>query len=150
MKIIEKKCPNCGANLKFKAGERNAVCESCRREFIIEYGAEDIVDDIKEAAEKIKADSVNLVPAAKVFGAVVAVHSVIIMLVSAVIIIAVIFGIVNAVNSFNKINDDIRNQKDELKSQQEDPFSSQEEYERALKELQERQKSIIDGQNTTE
>ena len=142
MKFVEKKCPNCGANLKFKAGERNATCESCRREFVVEYGADDIIDNLKEAADKIKAESVNLVPAAKVFGSIVAVHSIIIMLVSAVIIIAVIFGIIGAINSFNKINEDIRNQK--TTTIQEDPFSSQQDYENALKELEERQKKALE------
>ena len=37
MKIIEKKCPNCRANLEFKVGERDVKCASCRRSFAIEY-----------------------------------------------------------------------------------------------------------------
>ncbi len=37
MKIIEKKCPNCGANLKFNAGDHDVHCEKCRRDFAIEY-----------------------------------------------------------------------------------------------------------------
>lgn len=37
MSIVEKKCPNCGANLKFKYGDHDAHCESCRSDFAIEY-----------------------------------------------------------------------------------------------------------------
>ena len=40
MKIIEKKCPNCGANLEFDVGEKNVRCSSCRRLFAIEYDKE--------------------------------------------------------------------------------------------------------------
>ena len=43
MKIFEKKCPNCHANLEFKVGEKDVVCPSCRRTFAIEYD-HDIVD----------------------------------------------------------------------------------------------------------
>ena len=106
MKFIEKKCPNCGANLKFEAGERNATCESCRRGFVIEYDAEDIAGDIKEAANKIKADSVNLVPAAKIFGTIFAVHTIIVAVVSIIIFGFVAFGIVHAIISFNQTKEE--------------------------------------------
>ena len=43
MKIIEKKCPNCGANLEYKVGERDVHCKKCRRDFAVEYD-ENIVD----------------------------------------------------------------------------------------------------------
>ena len=36
MKIIEKKCPNCGADLKFNIGDRETKCNYCKTEFIIE------------------------------------------------------------------------------------------------------------------
>ena len=37
MKIIAKECPKCGANLNFKVGDKEARCDSCRHEFVIEY-----------------------------------------------------------------------------------------------------------------
>ena len=37
MKIFEKKCPNCSANLEFKVGERDVKCPNCRRTFAVEY-----------------------------------------------------------------------------------------------------------------
>ena len=43
MRIIEKKCPNCGANLEYKVGERDVKCASCRRAYAVEYD-HDIVD----------------------------------------------------------------------------------------------------------
>lgn len=41
MKIIEKKCPNCGADLKFKIGDKEAKCKYCNTEFIIEDNNKD-------------------------------------------------------------------------------------------------------------
>ncbi len=43
MKIVEKKCPNCHANLEFDVGEENVECPSCRRKYAIEYD-KDVVD----------------------------------------------------------------------------------------------------------
>ena len=37
MKIIAKECPKCGANLNFKVGDKEVHCNSCRRDFVIEY-----------------------------------------------------------------------------------------------------------------
>jgi hypothetical protein len=88
MKIIEKKCPNCGANLKFKPGDREAHCESCRREFIIER--ENGVED--------------LIPAAKLFGKFFAVQSIIISVISIIIFGLVIFGIIYGIVNFNKMS----------------------------------------------
>jgi len=42
MKIIEKKCPNCHANLEFDVGEQNVECPSCRRKYAIEYDRDHI------------------------------------------------------------------------------------------------------------
>ena len=36
MKIIEKKCPNCGASLSFNDNDKETKCNYCNREFIIE------------------------------------------------------------------------------------------------------------------
>ena len=43
MKIVEKKCPNCHANLEFRVGEEDVECPSCRRKYAIEYD-KDVVD----------------------------------------------------------------------------------------------------------
>ena len=44
MKIFEKKCPNCNANLEFKVGERDTVCPHCRRTYAVEYDQDKFVD----------------------------------------------------------------------------------------------------------
>lgn len=36
MKIIEKKCPNCGAGLNFDENDKSCKCEYCKKEFEIE------------------------------------------------------------------------------------------------------------------
>lgn len=53
MKIIEKKCPNCHANLEFKVGEKDVVCPSCRRTYAIEYDHE-ISDEVMLKAKDIQ------------------------------------------------------------------------------------------------
>lgn len=52
MKIIEKKCPNCGATLDFEVGERNVACKSCRRKFAIEYNHDDDFDSLNDSELK--------------------------------------------------------------------------------------------------
>lgn len=36
MKFVEKKCPNCGAGLKFDDGDSNVVCEYCNKTYYIQ------------------------------------------------------------------------------------------------------------------
>ncbi len=127
MKITEKKCPNCGANLKFKAGEHNAHCESCRRDFVIEYE----VDETGNLREDF-----NLTPAMTLFGKIVAIHSVIIILISIAMIIAIGFGIFQAIRSFDSINQKHREMSEEYDKSVEE---MNEQYENALKELEQRQ-----------
>ena len=55
MKIIEKKCPNCGANLDFEVGERNVQCGSCRRKFAIEYDHEKDLNHLETSDVFLKA-----------------------------------------------------------------------------------------------
>ncbi len=64
MKIIEKKCPNCGGNLDFKVGERDVRCESCRRKFAVEYDA-DLNGLSEKAMDALKAADISLRPARK-------------------------------------------------------------------------------------
>ncbi len=35
MNLIEKKCPNCGANMKFEENDSKCYCEYCKNEFLI-------------------------------------------------------------------------------------------------------------------
>lgn len=46
MRIIEKKCPNCRANLSFEVGYKEAKCNYCGQTYIIENDKEDIKNSI--------------------------------------------------------------------------------------------------------
>ena len=41
MKLFEKKCPNCGAQMSFKKDDKEVTCEYCRKSFIIENNNRD-------------------------------------------------------------------------------------------------------------
>lgn len=42
MNLVEKKCPNCGANLSFDENDKSCKCEYCKREFEIERDTDSI------------------------------------------------------------------------------------------------------------
>lgn len=97
MKIIEKKCPNCGGNLDFKVGEHDVRCESCRRKFAVEYDT-DLNDMTEKAMDALKAADINLRPVRKFMLAMIIGFFVIVA-------IAVTFSIIHMMNSraeFNK------------------------------------------------
>ena len=48
MKLIEKKCPNCGANLEFGDNDKSCKCQYCHRAFEIERDTSLNVADIAE------------------------------------------------------------------------------------------------------
>lgn len=48
MKLIEKKCPNCGAALEFNESDKSCKCEYCHRSFEIERDQSVDVSDIAE------------------------------------------------------------------------------------------------------
>lgn len=52
MRIIEKKCPNCGANLEFNVGDKETKCKYCNTGFIIE--------DNNTNEKKFSLDNINL------------------------------------------------------------------------------------------
>lgn len=59
MKLIEKKCPNCGAGLEFKDNDKNCKCSHCGSSFEIERNTN--INDIEE--------QFDLKPIGKVFSA---------------------------------------------------------------------------------
>lgn len=68
MKIVEKKCPNCGANLDFKVGERDVTCAHCRRKYAVEYDGVDFSKLSEDAVKALKDIDINLIkPFAKFF-----------------------------------------------------------------------------------
>lgn len=42
MRLIEKKCPNCGANLEFSENDKSCHCQYCKRSFEIERDLNDV------------------------------------------------------------------------------------------------------------
>ena len=62
MKIVEKKCPNCGAVLDFKVGERDIACSHCRRKFAVQYDGVDFAKLGEEAVKSLKEIDINLKP----------------------------------------------------------------------------------------
>lgn len=53
MKLIEKKCPNCGAELKFGLDDKETKCEYCGKSFVIERD----VDETSKKEELYNADN---------------------------------------------------------------------------------------------
>lgn len=97
MKIIEKKCPNCGGNLDFKVGERDVKCESCRRKFAVEYDT-DINDLSEKAMDALKSADISLRPVRRM---VLVISGVFFVIVAAMITISII-AMINSRNEFNK------------------------------------------------
>jgi len=97
MRLVEKKCPNCGGELKFSFEDKETTCEFCGRSFEIERD-EKIADD-KE--EMFNADNYALTEEAKKVAGVVlgsfAAMQVIPIIVIAIFIIGIVtFGIFSA------------------------------------------------------
>jgi DNA-directed RNA polymerase subunit RPC12/RpoP len=44
MKMIEKTCPNCGANIEFNKGDEKVKCEYCKKSYVIEEDKENAND----------------------------------------------------------------------------------------------------------
>ena len=55
MKLIEKKCPNCGANLKFDKDDTEITCKYCETSFEIqrETNLNDLVNSVFDANDFI-------------------------------------------------------------------------------------------------
>ena len=46
MKLVEKKCPNCGANIKFNKNDNEVTCKYCNTCFEIEKDSSDLLGEI--------------------------------------------------------------------------------------------------------
>lgn len=67
MKIVEKKCPNCGASLDFKVGERDIVCNHCRRKFAVKYDGVDFAKLSADEVNSLKDVNIDLKPLRNIF-----------------------------------------------------------------------------------
>ena len=94
MKLIEKTCPKCGANLEFEPGAKEVKCSYCNKEFIIEGNENNNMG--KEASP----DDIQLVSK---LGKGVTIMAIVIILVIAFFIIgSVAFGMFNKDSIINK------------------------------------------------
>jgi len=126
MKIIEKKCPNCGANLNFKVGERDIACDHCRRKFAVQYDGTDFSKLDKEMIDSLLDSSVELIkPFSK--------YSRLFVITTAVIIftITIIFSVI--------VSNITKQKREESERQfQQTVQENQERYEQTVQENQER------------
>lgn len=114
MKIIEKKCPNCGGNLDFKVGERDVRCESCRRKFAVEYDT-DLNNMTEKAMDALKAADISLRPVRKFMLAMIIGFFVIVA-------IAVTFSIIHMVNSRAEFNKKVEQSQQEFEERTQEMF----------------------------
>lgn len=64
MKLIEKKCPNCGAGLKFDEDDKEVVCEYCKKSYVIERDKAEIeknTSDNNDVDKRIVSEYYNLI-----------------------------------------------------------------------------------------
>ncbi len=57
MKLIEKKCPNCGASLSFSTTDKEVTCNYCNARFEVQREVSDIINT--ERIEQIANDIFN-------------------------------------------------------------------------------------------
>ncbi len=61
MKLVQKKCPNCGAGLNFEENSKKTVCDYCKQTYYIKHDTKVSNVDNKELTSKEFNDSYNLV-----------------------------------------------------------------------------------------
>ena len=131
MKIIEKKCPNCGANLDFEVGERDIQCGSCRRKFAVEYGDIDLDQLSKKAENALKAADISLRPARRMM----------VFIIIAFIVLAIVGTVISTIsiiNSRKRFDEQVeQSQREYEENSKEMMEQSQREYERRVQEMYE-------------
>ena len=131
MKIIEKKCTNCGANLDFKVGERDIVCKSCRRKYAVEYGDIDFDQLSKKAQDALGAADISLRPVRRMIIAIVIIFF-------AIVAIGTTISVINIANSRKNFDERVEeSQREYERNSQEMMEKSQREYERRVQEMNE-------------
>ncbi len=110
MKIVEKKCPNCHANLEFKVGESDIRCPNCRREYAVEYDKDFVDPEVQIKAKDIQLKVLDDIAKARVFNRV---FFVVVFIFTAVIIC---ISIVMAVRGY----EDYRQTKEEMEQSQQE------------------------------
>ncbi len=154
MKIIEKKCPNCHANLEFDVGEQNVKCPSCRRAFAIEYEKDFVDPEVQLKAKDIQLKMLDDITKARSFGKV---FFVFVIAFAAIIIGLTVFLAINGYQDYKDTKDEIETSRqraleeaEEFKERQkasEEEFesrrkASEEEFESRQKASEEKQKQM--------
>lgn len=52
MKLVQKKCPNCGASLSFEKDDKKVTCDYCKQEFLVEKDNDDFKIQSEKFAQK--------------------------------------------------------------------------------------------------
>lgn len=115
MRLVEKKCPNCGANLEFGDNDKSCKCQYCHRSFEIER---DTSLDVNDIAEQFNLSELaeNAGTAAKVIGGVMIGHYIIGALIGLFVIAIFIFigvKVHNQISSNGQISSIIEEEKDD-------------------------------------
>ncbi len=135
MNIVEKKCPNCNANLEFKVGEKDVKCPHCRRAFAIEYDHEidpEIQMKAKDITLKIMNDFEKNRKISKVFFGFI------------VVVFIAIFSFATFMIVRGFIETDQR--RDEFHQRQEQNQNRQDEMDKAQKQMEERVLEMMEEQ----
>lgn len=106
MKIVEKKCPNCHANLEFDVGEANVKCPSCRRAYAIEYDKDFVDPEVQLKAKDIQLKLLDNFDKSLKFG------KVIMAAVFVVTFVIIAFSVIFAI----QINKDFRDSRKEFET----------------------------------
>lgn len=51
MKLVEKKCPKCGADLSFDKGSKEVICKYCNTSFEVLRDKDDLIDKVSESID---------------------------------------------------------------------------------------------------
>ena len=100
MRLIEKKCSNCGAKLEFKDTDKNCKCDHCGSSFVIERDTS--IDDLSK--------QFDLKPVSKIFSIFYTlsfIESLVIFLFAVIIIGVIFFQIFNFSKNDNKLSSSV-------------------------------------------
>ncbi|MBO4855443.1 hypothetical protein J6X15_00840 [Candidatus Saccharibacteria bacterium] len=136
MRIVEKKCPNCHANLEFDVGEQNVKCPSCRRNYAIEYEKDFVDPEVQMKAKDIQLKMLNDFDKVRSFNKVIFVF--IFIFAIAIIGLSIFMG-VNGYKEYQQTKDSHQEFLDNMKKEEEENKARQQEVEDAIMDQIKRQ-----------
>lgn len=105
MKLIEKKCPNCGAGLSFDKDDVEVTCEYCKKSYVIQRDDAKVnnasldVQDVTEDSFSLKQKKSKV--------ALMAIYAIIIVFIVLILIINSFFDVINNIN-FDTFHSEVR------------------------------------------